>query len=168
MASYLSNEMNQNFVNNIREPYNYCSTIDCPENYIPEETGFARCNSSPCDVNLGGTDIDICCTRLCNSNNDCDNNKICITKNNIATCIDSCINDNDCNDELKCLDDDNNGIFYCQSEENKFIALLNRLMFIIERAIYSDSIIIDTIILIIFSYLISKFINTFNININIT
>tara|TARA_B100001094_G_C18194194_1_gene809447 strand:+ start:2701 stop:3207 length:507 start_codon:yes stop_codon:yes gene_type:complete len=168
MASYLSDEMNQNFLNNITNTNNYCSTITCPENYISEQSGFAICNSVPCDVSLGGTDIDICCTRLCNSNSDCENNKVCVTENNIQVCIDSCINDNDCNDELKCLDNDNNGIFYCQSEENRFMALLNRLIFIIERAIYSDSVIVDTVILIIFAYLISKLINTFNININIT
>ena len=48
------------------------------------------------------------------------------------------------------------------------MSLLNRIGFIIERTLYSDNIIVDTVILIIFAYLISKFINTFNININIT
>ena len=168
MASYLSDDMNQNFLDSITRTNDYCSTITCPQGYIAEETGFSRCNSSPCDVSLGGDDIDVCCNRLCNSSSDCENNKVCVSKNNISICIDSCNNDDDCNSELKCLDNDNNGIFYCQSEENRFMALINRLIFVIERAIYSDSIIVDTVILIIFSYLISKFINTFNININIT
>ena len=119
-------KQHQNFLNNITNTNNYCSTITCPENYISEQSGFARCNSSPCDVSLEGTDIDICCTRLCNSNSDCDNNKVCVTENNIQVCIDGCNSNNDCNDELKCLDNDN-GIFYCQSEENRFMSLLNRL-----------------------------------------
>ena len=168
MASYLSDETNQNFLDSITGINDYCSSVSCPQGYIPEETGFSRCNSSPCDVSLGGADLDICCNRLCSSNIDCGTNKVCVNIDNILTCIDSCTSDDDCDDELKCLDNDDNGIFYCQSEENRFMALINRLMFVIERAIYSDNILVDTVILIIFSYLISKFINTFNININIS
>jgi len=168
MAS-LINDNDNDFINSITATNkDWCSSISCPQNYIIEPTGFAQCNSSPCNVNLDGEDLNTCCTQLCNSNTDCSNNKICATIDNTSRCIDGCNNDTECIDELLCLDTDNDGIFYCQQDENKFISFFNRIGFIIERAIYADNIIIDTIILIIFAYLISKFIDTFNININIT
>ena len=133
-------ENDYNFLNNILNKRDPCSTIYCPDGYIQEPTGFAQCTSSPCDIDT--EDKNTCCVKLCTD-------------------------DNDCEDELSCLDTDNNGIFYCKKDENRFMSLLNRIGFIIERTLYSDNIIVDTVILIIFAYLISKFINTFNININI-
>tara|TARA_Y100000996_G_C22345475_1_gene570491 strand:+ start:181 stop:678 length:498 start_codon:yes stop_codon:yes gene_type:complete len=160
-------ENDYNFLNDILIKKDWCSTVYCPDGYIEEPTGFAQCNSSPCDID--GEDLNICCQKICNDNSDCIQNKVCVTENNnISLCIDSCTDDNDCEDELSCLDTDNDGIFYCQADENRFMSLLNRIGFIIERTLYSDNIIVDTVILIIFAYLISKFINTFNININIT
>ena len=167
MASFI-NDNDNNFINSITRNKDWCSSISCPETYIAEETGFAECNSSPCNVNLDGEDLNTCCTKLCNSDTDCNGNKICINKNNISLCIDGCSNDNECDDELLCLDTNENGIFYCQQDENKFMALLNRIGFIIDRTLYADNIVVDTIILIIFAYLVSKFIDTFNININVT
>tara|TARA_B100000900_G_scaffold401139_1_gene405508 strand:- start:203 stop:697 length:495 start_codon:yes stop_codon:yes gene_type:complete len=164
MAS-LVDDYDNNFLNSIRTR-DLCSSVSCPENYIPEQTGFARCNSSPCNVALpDGEDLNICCIPTCNSDSDC-NKQICVTENDVSICTNSCNDDSDCEDELSCLEKD--GKKYCQKDESKFISLLNRFGFIIERALYSDNIIVDTVILIIFAYLISKFIDTFNININIT
>ena len=157
-------ENDYNFLNNILIKRDPCSTIYWPDGYIEEQTGFAHCNSSPCDIDT--EDKNTCCIKLCNDDNDCDDNKICVTENNISLCINSCNDDTDCEDELSCLEND--GKKYCKKDENLFISLLNRFGFIIERTLYSDNIIVDTVILIIFAYLISKFINTFNININIT
>lgn len=168
MASYLPDEMDQNFLDSITQTYDYCSTITCPDGFIQEETGFAKCNSTPCDLSLGSNDLDTCCSRLCDTTDDCDTNQVCISKNDIMICTDSCTSDNDCDEGLNCLDTDNDGLFYCKTDESKIIQLFNRIIFIIERVVYADSIIVDTIILIIFAYLISKFINVFNININIT
>lgn len=159
-------ENDSNFLNNILIKKDWCSTITCPNGYIEESTRFAQCNSSPCDLNT--EDLNICCTKLCNTDNDCIDNKICVNKNNISSCINRCTSDNECNNGLYCLDTDNNGIFYCQTDKNIFISLLNRTKLIIERILYSDNIMIDTIIIIMFSYLISKIITIFNININIT
>ena len=165
MAS-LIDDYDNDFLNSIRSR-DLCSSVSCPQNYIPEQTGFARCNSSPCNLELRDReDLDICCIPICSSDSDCNNNKICVTENDVSICINSCNDDSDCEDELSCLEKDGNR--YCQKDESKFISLLNRLGFIIERALYSDNIIVDTVILIIFAYLISKFIDTFNININIT
>ena len=53
----------RNFLNDVLTNQDRCSTLECPDNYIQEITGLARCNGSPCNVD---DDLDSCFLKIKN------------------------------------------------------------------------------------------------------
>lgn len=151
-----------NFLNDILNYRDSCSSVYCPDNYISEISGTRECTSSPC--NLEGEDLNICCNKLCNTDLDCDENTSCTDYKDMKVCLNKCNVDSDCNYYLVCKDTGENKICSNPDVNTNFIS---KIYYKIERILNINNIIVDSILLILIAYLISKLINIFNININI-
>tara|TARA_B110000285_G_scaffold108524_1_gene123197 strand:- start:211 stop:699 length:489 start_codon:yes stop_codon:yes gene_type:complete len=161
--------MNSNFLNDILINKDYCNNAVCPDNYISEITGNAKCKSSQCDFD-DEQDLNTCCIKKCNNNFDCDDSTICRDYEDIKLCLKKCDVDSDCQNNLICKN--TNGIKYCINKDTnkdtnkEKYSFLEKLYSRLERILSSNNMIIDSIILISISYFISKIIDIFNININ--
>jgi len=158
--------MNSNFLNDILINKDYCNNIVCPDDYISEITGNARCKSSQCNFD-DEQDLNTCCIKKCNNNLDCNNDTICTDYKDIKLCLKKCDVDSDCQNDFICKN--KNGSKSCthntEANTEKY-SFLQKLYSRLERILSSNNMIIDSIILISISYFISKIIDIFNININ--